>query len=58
MFAIGAMYIVPEASDVGPQIGGCLTQWHDHGPPFAPDGETTPQMLHVWTIPMPDGPFV
>ncbi len=54
---IGAMYVMPHANDVGPQIGGCLTVWHVHGPPFAPAGQVTNEMLHVWLIPMPDGPF-
>ena len=57
MYLIGAMYLVPHANDVGPAIGGCLTTWHVHGEPFAAPGTITPEMLHVWLIPMPDGPF-
>jgi hypothetical protein len=57
MYLIGAMYLVPKAEDVGPAVGGCLTTWHVHGEPFAAPGVVTPEMLHVWLIPMPDGPF-
>ena len=58
LLLIGAMYVVPTAKDLGPTVGGCLTRWHQHGEPFAPKGQLTDEMLHVWTIPMPDGPFV
>lgn len=27
---LGAMYLMSEPGDSGPQIGGCLTQWHAH----------------------------
>ena len=84
---IGAMYIMPNRSMDGPQIGGPLTQWHQHsnicfdnvtGMAVAfvhqgddvfdnrdksgacPKGSTntkTPQMLHVWLIDNPEGPF-
>ena len=57
MYLIGAMYLVPHADSVGPAVGGCLTTWHVHGEPFAAAGTVTPEMLHVWLIPMPDGPF-
>lgn len=57
MYLIGAMYLVPHANDVGPAVGGCLTTWHVHGEPFAAPGTITPEMLHVWLIPIPDGPF-
>ena len=57
MYLIGAMYLVPQADDVGPAVGGCLTTWHVHGEPFAAPGVVTPEMLHVWLIPMPEGPF-
>lgn len=42
---MGAMYLMPEPGVSGPQIGGCLTQWHAH----ALDGWETPEMMHVWT---------
>lgn len=58
LILIGAMYVVPGADDVGPEIGGCLTRWHVHGEPFASAGSKTPEMLHVWLVPMPAGPFV
>jgi hypothetical protein len=57
LILIGAMYIMPKVGDAGPQVGGCLTTWHVHGEPFAPPGRLTSQMLHVWLVPMPDGPF-
>lgn len=57
MYLIGAMYLVPRADDVGPAVGGCLTTWHVHGEPFAAAGTVTPEMLHVWLIPLPGGPF-
>ena len=42
---MGAMYLMPEPGVSGPQIGGCLTQWHAH----ALEGWETPEMMHVWT---------
>jgi hypothetical protein len=82
---IGAMYIMPNRAEDGPQIGGPLTVWHQHknicfdnvtgiavafvhSPDFdstdksgsCPRGSTlrvTPQMLHVWLIDNPEGPF-
>ena len=82
---IGAMYIMPNRAEDGPQIGGPLTVWHQHknicfdnvtGIAVAfvhssdfdstdksgscPRGSTlrvTPQMLHVWLIDNPEGPF-
>ena len=82
---IGAMYIMPNRAEDGPQIGGPLTQWHQHSNicfdnvtgvavAFAHSGaedttdksgscprgstnKTTPQMLHVWLVDNPDGPF-
>lgn len=51
---MGAMYLMPEPGVSGPQIGGCLTQWHAH----ALDGWETPEMMHVWTANgYPGGPF-
>lgn len=83
---IGAMYIMPRRGELGPDIGGPLTVWHQHSNicfdnvtgvavAFTHDGffdngneksgvcprgstkVTTPQMLHVWLIDNPDGPF-
>jgi hypothetical protein len=44
----------PTEPTAGPELGGCLTRWHDHGADgfgtlFA--GGRTPEMLHVWTHP-------
>lgn len=58
LYLIGAMYITPRAGVVGPQVAGCMTQWHAHGAPFAPEGVDTPEMLHTWLVPLPGGPFV
>lgn len=85
MVLIGAMYIMPRRGEDGPQIGGSLTQWHQHSNicfdnttgvavafvhsgaedtndksgscPRGSTNRTTPQMLHVWLIDNPDGPF-
>jgi hypothetical protein len=57
---IGALYIMPKAGMDGPEIGGCLTQWHIHEiGPRDPNGNGAelPQMLHVWVVDMPGGPF-
>jgi hypothetical protein len=82
---IGAMYIMPRRGMDGPQIGGPLTQWHQHSNicfdnttgmavafvhndffdsndksgacPRGSTNKTTPQMLHVWLIDNPGGPF-
>ena len=50
---LGAMYVMSEPGDSGPQIGGCLTQWHAH----SLQGWETPEMMHVWSIELPSGPF-
>ncbi len=50
---LGAMYLMPEPSAPGPQIGGCLTQWHAH----SLWGWETPEMMHVWTADVSGGPF-
>ena len=50
---LGAMYLMSEPGDSGPQIGGCLTQWHAH----SLRGWATPEMMHVWSIDVPGGPF-
>ncbi len=53
---IGVMYMMPKPGMEGPQIGGCLTVWHHHyGDDPGPTGD--PEMLHVWTVDMPGGPF-
>lgn len=57
MRPIGVMYMMPGPGLAGPQPGGCLMTWHSHGFPFAPLGEQSAQMVHVWTIPVPGGPF-
>jgi len=82
---IGAMYIMPSRAEDGPQVGGPLTQWHQHSNicfdnatgvavafvhsgdedtndksgscPRGSSNQTTPQMLHVWLIENPEGPF-
>ena len=73
---LGAMYLMEDMSP-GPQIGGCLTQWHTHGNLCMADGgggmvavvradgscpagssnRPTQEMLHVWGIDLPSGPF-
>jgi hypothetical protein len=50
---LGAMYLTPEPGVSGPQVGGCLTQWHAH----SLQGRETPEMMHVWTADVPGGPF-
>jgi hypothetical protein len=45
---IGAFYLAE--GDSRPTPGGCLMSWHRH------DGQG-PWMMHVWTVPMPGGPF-
>lgn len=50
---LGAMYLMPEPDAPGPQIGGCLTRWHAHS---LLEWET-PQMMHVWSLDVPGGPF-
>lgn len=50
---LGAMYVMSEPGDSGPQIGGCLTQWHAH----SLRGWETPEMMHVWSIELPGGSF-
>lgn len=70
---VAAMYLMPRAGDAGPTPGGCLTQWHAHtnlcmsltlhryeGFAPCPDGTVespTPEMLHVWQVPVPGGPL-
>ena len=50
---LGAMYVMPNPGVAGPQIGGCLTQWHAH----SLLGWQTPEMMHVWIVDAPGGPF-
>ncbi len=54
---IGAMFMVDRKGVRGPKPGGCLMTWHSHGWPFARPGEQSVEMIHVWTIPVPGGPF-
>jgi hypothetical protein len=51
---LAALYAMPNTTDSGPQVGGCLTTWHRH---TLEDGRVTPEMLHVWIVPNLDGPF-
>jgi hypothetical protein len=53
---IGGMFVMPRDTDTGPQPGGCLTQWHQHGGivgRWATAGTSgrTPLMMHVFTYP-------
>src|SRR5215207_399531 len=50
---VAAMYLMPDPGDPGPQIGGCLTQWHAH----SLLGWQTPEMMHMWIIDVPGGSF-
>jgi hypothetical protein len=48
------MYVMPKFGMPGPQIGGCLTRWHEHAGlagrlTTAGTQDRTPEMLHVWT---------
>ncbi len=52
--AIGALYVMPEAGMKGPTPGGCMTEWHDHSDLPTGNGR---EMLHVWIVDMPGGPF-
>jgi hypothetical protein len=68
---VGAMFLAPIGG--GPDIGGPLTNWHSHDDlcanysglaPVLPGGDcpqgTLPlqfEMLHIWLIDHPDGPF-
>lgn len=54
---IGAMFMVSKQGERGPRPGGCLMTWHTHGWPFAQPGKQSVEMVHVWTIPVPGGPF-
>ena len=54
---IGVMFMASNVGDRGPRPGGCLMTWHTHGFPFAQPGEETVEMIHVWVVPIPGGPF-
>ena len=70
---VGAMYRMPEPGEPGPAVGGPLTSWHAHDNLCRADGRVvavvrdgvcpmgergeTPEMLHVWLVPNPDGVF-
>lgn len=52
--AIGGMYVMPRYGMPGPQVGGCLTRWHEHAGlagrlTTGGTQDRTPEMLHVWT---------
>jgi hypothetical protein len=52
--AVAGMYVMPRYGVPGPQIGGCLTRWHEHAGlagrlTTAGTQDRTPEMLHVWT---------
>jgi hypothetical protein len=72
---VGAMYFA-DPGTAGPEIGGCLTQWHVHDNlciapgegmvgvvdpegscPAGSSNDVTQEMLHVWDIDLPTGPF-
>jgi hypothetical protein len=57
LFPIGAMFVTASVRDRGPRVGGCLTPWHRQGFPFAGPGQISAEMLNVWTIAVPGGPF-
>lgn len=57
LYPIGMMFMAGSATERGPRVGGCLTPWHRHGFPFARPGESSVEMMHVWTIAVPGGPF-
>lgn len=52
---IGGLYIMPRAGMHGPEVGGCLTRWHIHD--LGDGSHELPEMLHVWIVDMPGGPF-
>jgi hypothetical protein len=54
---VGVMYMMSAKGEHGPKPGGCLMTWHTHGFPFAKLGEESVEMVHVWTVPVPGGPF-
>lgn len=70
---VGIMYRMPSPDQPGPRVGGALTAWHAHdnlctangrvvgttnnGPCTNGTASRTPEMLHVWLVPNPDGVF-
>ena len=55
LVGIAYAYYAPVADPPPPAIFDGAPAWHDH-PDLAPPG-TNMQMLHVWFVPSPDGPF-
>lgn len=69
----GVMYLMPNIDEDGPQFGGNLTRWHYHEwqkevcleAGVLKDTENcngvmstySPQMIHVWFVDHPEGPF-
>lgn len=72
-YLIGAMFLNDDAATEPPRPGGCLTLWHSHpgvclgpgridepgadGCPAGTREADTTDMLHVWSIDLPGGPF-
>jgi hypothetical protein len=72
---LGALFVMQNAGEPGPAVGGSITHWHAHNvcvtalPPgfglVTPFGGctalsvdiTTPEMMHVWVVDSPAGPF-
>ena len=50
---LGSMHLMLEPGVSGPRLGGCLIRWHA----YSLWGWETPQMMHVWTVDPPGGPF-
>ena len=57
LFPVGAMYMMSQVGETGPAVGGCITPWHSHGFPFAAPGQQSVEMMHVWTVALPGGPY-
>lgn len=57
LYPVGVMYMTGSVAERGPRLGGCLTPWHRHGFPFARPGEASAEMMHVWTVAVPGGPY-
>jgi hypothetical protein len=55
LVGIAYAYYAPVADTVTPVLFDGAPAWHDH-PDLAPPG-TNMQMLHVWFVDSPDGPF-
>ena len=52
---IGAVFMMQDQGQKGPQPGGCLMQWHSHWDEKAKD--FSPEAIHVWIVDRPGGPF-